>query len=244
MGPQSALDAAVPGTTIRPRVGATYTGNSSSGNNGARGITVRASDDVALPVGRRVGPASATVMAKLQAPTGTTPILTAEDGASNYTLIGLEFAGNATTPNATLVQIGRLDMKLAAQTPTHITFDRVYVHADPDRGGHRGLELKVAKGQVLNSYISDFWKQGRQPGDWIFNGPGPLRSEQLSRGERRELRVRRAGAVVSGARPVRSDDHRQLLLQAACVAGRAPRLRQESLRVEERATRAHRQQRL
>ena len=114
-------------------------------------------------------------MAKLQAPAGMTPILTAEDGASHYRLIGLEFAGNATTPGATLVQIGRLDMKAPAQTPADIVFDRVYVHGDPAGGGHRGLELNVADGQVLNSYISGFWEVGRDSqAVAIFDGPGPL----------------------------------------------------------------------
>jgi hypothetical protein len=173
---QAALDAAVPGTTIRLASGATYTGNFILRSKaGAGAITVRAGDDVALPPGQRVGPASASVMAKLQAPSGATPILTAEDGASHYTLIGLELAGNATTPGATLVEIGRLDMNQAAQTPTYFTFDRLYVHADPGSGGHRGLELNVANGQVLNSYISGFWQSGQDSqAIAIFNGPGPL----------------------------------------------------------------------
>ena len=173
---QAALDAAAPGTTIRLASGATYTGNFVLRRKTAAGvITVRAADDVMLPPGQRVGPASAAVMAKLQAPAGMTPILTAEDGASHYRLIGLEFAGNPTTPGATLVQLGRLDMKMAAQTPTDIVFDRVYVRGDAVGGGHRGLELNVANGQVLNSYISGFWEVGRDSqAIAIFDGPGPL----------------------------------------------------------------------
>ena len=176
---QAALDSAVPGSTIRLAPGATYTGNfvlrNKANKADAGAITVRAADDATLPPGQRVGPASAAVMAKLQAPAGTTPILTAEDGASRYNLIGLEFAGNAATPSATLVQIGRLDMTQAAQTPSHIVFDRVYVHADPAAGGHRGLELNVADGRVVNSYISGFWQVGRDSqAVAIFNGPGPL----------------------------------------------------------------------
>jgi hypothetical protein len=173
---QAALDAAVPGTTIRLASGASYTGNFILRHKTAAGvITIRAADDDALPPQQRVGPGSAAVMARLQAPAGTTPILAAEDGASHYRLVGLEFAGNAMTPGATLVQIGRLDMKLASQTPADITFDRVYVHGDPAGGGHRGLELNVANGQVINSYISGFWEVGRDSqAIAIFDGPGPL----------------------------------------------------------------------
>ena len=184
---QAALDAAVPGTTIRLASGATYTGNFILRNKtGAGVITVRAADDVTLPPRQRVGPTSAAVMAKLQAPAGTTPILTAEDGASNYTLIGLEFAGNATTPGATLVQIGRLDMKLAAQTPTDIILrPRIRACRSGRRWSPRArVERRERPGPEL-IYQRLLGGGARQPGGCDLRrartAAGP---EQLSRGKR------------------------------------------------------------
>src|SRR5213592_4995526 len=73
---QAALDAAVPGTTIRLASSATFTGNFVLRRKTGPGvITVRAADDAALPPGRRVGPASGAVMAKLKAPAGMAPTL-------------------------------------------------------------------------------------------------------------------------------------------------------------------------
>src|SRR5580698_6906966 len=54
---QAALDAAVPGTTIRLASGGTYTGHFILRSKAGVGdITVRAGDDVTLPPGQRVGP--------------------------------------------------------------------------------------------------------------------------------------------------------------------------------------------
>jgi hypothetical protein len=175
---QAAIDAAAPGTTLQLATGATYTGNFILRNKTALGsgiIIIRASTDAMLPPTVRVGPASVLSMATLTAPPGSTPILTAEDGAANYTLIGLELAQPPATPTATLVELGRLDMTALSQVPANITFDRVYVHGDPTAGGHRGLELNVANGTVTNSYLSGFWQTGQDSqAIAIFNGPGPL----------------------------------------------------------------------
>jgi hypothetical protein len=174
---QAAIDAAAPGTTLQLVAGATYTGNFILRNKTAQGagvVTIQGGIQWLLP-GKRVDPSEVGAMATITAPAGSTPIFTAEDGAANYALIGLELAQNPASPGATLVEIGRLDMTLASQTPSNVTFDRLYVHGDPVAGGHRGLELNVINGVVTNSYLSGFWQTGQDSqAVAIFNGPGPL----------------------------------------------------------------------
>jgi hypothetical protein len=173
---QAALDAAVPGTTLQLAPGATYTGNFLLRKKPGPGvITVRSADDAALPPGKRVSPADAGKMAKLQFADPFTPILRTEDGAHDYTIIGIEVQGNSAHPEYTSIEVGRLDMTMPGQVPTNILFDRVFVHGDAVRGGHRGLMLNVANGQVINSDVRDFFESGRDSqAIGIFNGPGPL----------------------------------------------------------------------
>jgi hypothetical protein len=173
---QAALDAAVPGTTIQLAPGATYTGNFLLRKKPGPGvITLRAADDLALPPGKRVTPADADKMAKLRFADPLTPILRTEDGAHDYTIIGIEVPGNTAHPEYTSIEVGRLEMTMPDQVPANIVFDRVYVHGDAARGGHRGLMLNVANGQVINSDVRDFFESGRDSqAIGIFNGPGPL----------------------------------------------------------------------
>ncbi len=173
---QAALDAAVPGTTIQLAAGATYTGNFLLRKKPGRGvITLRSADDAALPPGKRVTPAEASKMAKLQFADPFSPVLRTEDGAHDYAIIGIEVSGNAAHPEYTSIEVGRLEMTTPDQVPTNILFDRVYVHGDRAKGGHRGLMLNVANGQVINSDVRDFFESGRDSqAIGIFNGPGPL----------------------------------------------------------------------
>jgi hypothetical protein len=173
---QAALDAAVPGTTIQLAAGATYTGNFLLRRKSGPGvITLRSADDGDLPPGKRVTPADAVKMARLQLADPFAPILRTEDGAHDYTIIGIEVPGNAAHPEYTSIEIGRLDMITPDQVPANILFDRVYVHGDAARGGHRGLMMNVANGQVINSDVRGFFESGRDSqAIGIFNGPGPL----------------------------------------------------------------------
>src|SRR5262245_24141934 len=88
---QSALNRAQPGDVIMLQAGATFTGNFVlPAKSGAGWITIRTSTpDKNLPQGRRVTPASASLMPKIVTP-NPAPALEAESGAHHYRLIGLE----------------------------------------------------------------------------------------------------------------------------------------------------------
>jgi len=87
---QSALNRAQPGDVIMIQAGATFTGNFVlPAKSGSGWITVRTStSDKNLPQGRRVTPASASLMPRIVTP-NSGPALEADSGAHQYRLIGL-----------------------------------------------------------------------------------------------------------------------------------------------------------
>ena len=70
--------------------------------------------------------ATKRVVLKLTPRDASTPSLACEDGAHNYTVIGMEALPNLSRPDMTLVQIGRQDQVSKSQQPVSMAFDRCY----------------------------------------------------------------------------------------------------------------------
>jgi len=172
---QAALDAAQPGQTLM-LAPATFTGNFILRKKAGVGvITIRTDglDDAAIPPGVRVTPALSPRMAKLAPKEAAVQTLTIEHGAEGYTLIGLEFLPNLVLPDRSLILFGYA-AKTVAELPKHITFDRVYVHGSPEKGGHNGCSCHGVNITFINGWWSDFWEQGRDSqAIGAYNGAGP-----------------------------------------------------------------------
>ena len=203
---QAALNQAQPGDVISLQAGAVYMGPFTLPNKqGADWVTVQSSAVVnGLPKpGVRVGPADAADMPKLEALSGS--VISTASGAHNYRFIGIEVlpgvppasamsevkrwlrtaisgapsGASATTPQAAnltdLITLGSGDTSTAT-LPSHIIFDRCYIHGDPAVGARRGIAMNSMYTAVINSYLSDF-KQTDVDSQAIesWNGPGPFK---------------------------------------------------------------------
>jgi len=179
---QAAINAAVPGDVVVIQAGATFytkTGYYLPKKSGTGFVTIRTStSDAYLPVGRRVSPADAAKMPKLVTTSMSPALRTSNYGADRYRIIGLELTASTAISSAyTLVAIGNGTYQdTAAEIPTWIILDRVYVH------GHSGLNLKRCVGldgasaAVIDSYL-DRCHGRNQDSQAIqgWNGPGPFK---------------------------------------------------------------------
>jgi hypothetical protein len=183
---QKALDTIEPGRTVWLVQGATYKTNLIIANRAFTGkkITLRTQgiDDAALPPGKRINPADPIVakFAKLVPLDPLFPTLSAARGAHDHEFIGIEFGGNTVHPDRDLIQFNVDQTNGAWYTaledqPINFTFDRVYIHAEPAFGGHRGILADGANMKIINSDIRGFWEQGRDSqAIGIFSTKGPL----------------------------------------------------------------------
>ena len=174
---QAALDKAQLGDTIVLQAGASWTGPFRLPNKtgGSGWIYVVSSQLANLPrPGTRVGPDNAASMPKILAPRAYSAIVTVPN-SHNFRFAGIEFA---TVPGVPLVYqvvvIGNSDTS-PATLPSHIVFDRCYVHGDPTANHRRGIEIDGAYVAVVDSYISDLQEIGADSqGLWAYNTTGPI----------------------------------------------------------------------
>jgi hypothetical protein len=174
---QAALDKAQLGETIVLQAGATFTGpyrlpNKTSGSGWIYVVSSNLSN--LPPPGTRVSPANASNMPKLVAPKALSALKTVAN-SHNFRFVGIEFAPAAdATMTYQVVAIGNGDTS-PATLPSHIVFDRCYVHGRAAENHRRGIEMDGAYVAVVDSYISDFQEVGADSqGLWAFNTTGPL----------------------------------------------------------------------
>jgi hypothetical protein len=112
-------------------------------------------------------------MAKILAPTDSSPAVQTAAGAHHYRFIGIEFTSPVYTYN--LVQLGWYETD-PTQLPHDIIIDRCYVHPEPTKGGRRGVSLNGNSMAVIDSYVSDFKEVGSDSQAVLgFNGFGPFK---------------------------------------------------------------------
>ncbi|MGH8312969.1 MAG: hypothetical protein ACRER9_06760, partial [Gammaproteobacteria bacterium] len=206
---QAALGKAQPGDLIELQAGAVYTGPFTlPAKVGSSWITVESSAVVSLPPpGTRVTPADSAFMPKLVASLGS--VIVTAPRAHGYRFIGIEIAPSSavTDPPAgtlqrwvshawhwianradgdgvflnNLVLLGENDTS-EATLPSHIIFDRCYLHGDPRFGALRGIAMNSTYTAVIDSYLSDFKAQGQDSqaiASWNGSGPFLIQDDYL-----------------------------------------------------------------
>jgi hypothetical protein len=178
---QAALDAAQPGDTILLEAGATFRGNFVLPvKAGARVITLRsdASDSVLPPAGRRMTPAYAGLLPKLES-TNSLPALRTAAGTHHWRLLFLQFpATHLGYGDIIRIGDGSSAQTSLSQVPYAIELDRVYVHGHPLYGQKRGIALNGRGITIRNSFVADIKMAGGEAqaiAGW--NGPGPFTIE-------------------------------------------------------------------
>ncbi len=172
---QAALDEARAGDVILLSAGSVFTGPFHLRlKPGDSWILIRTSapDDALPPAGRRVSPAHARWMPRLQSSSGS--VIIAHPGAHHFRFLGIEMSPSPGVFLLNVALIGSQESAIAQQ-PHHIIFDRCYVHGDPESGSRRGIALNARHSAVIGSWISDFKEEGADTqaiAGW--NGAGPL----------------------------------------------------------------------
>ncbi len=175
---QAALNKAQLGDTIVLEAGASWTGPFTLPNKtaGSGWIYVVSSHlSVLPPAGTRVSPANAADMPKLLAPKAQSALTTIAN-SHHFRFVGIEFAPvSAATLIYQVITIGNGDVS-PATLPSHIVFDRCYVHGAPGAAANRrGIEMDGAYVAVVDSYISDFQETDTDSqGLFAYNTTGPL----------------------------------------------------------------------
>ena len=173
---QAALNRAQLGDTIVLDAGASWTGPFKLPNKtgGSGWIYVVSSQLSNLPPpGTRVSPANAANMPKILAPNTQSALIT-EANSHHFRFVGIELAPVSGAKQIyQVVAIGNNDAS-PATLPSHIVFDRCYVHGEPAANDRRGIEMDGAYIAVVDSYLSDFQEVGTDSqalAAWSTTGP-------------------------------------------------------------------------
>ncbi|HYV84811.1 MAG TPA: hypothetical protein VFB49_02775 [Patescibacteria group bacterium] len=179
---QAALDRARPGDVIALQAGAVYEGNFSLPRNPGGGWVVlrtSAADADLPPPGTRIDPGHASLLPKLQAPSGA--VLETSPGATHYRLVGLEIRPSPGRFLQNLVLLGGLEATPGRQ-PRDLIIDRCYVHGDPAVGARRGIALNSRSTAIIDSWLSDFKQAGEEAqaiAGWDGQGPFTIAGNYL-----------------------------------------------------------------
>jgi hypothetical protein len=175
---QAAIDQAQLGDTIVLEAGGTFPGPITLPNKsrGSGWIYIQSSALALLPApGTRVSPADAARMPVILGGPRNQSAIATDGAAHHYRFVGIEVRPVSDEFVTNLIRIGN-DETSVDQLPSHIVFDRSYVHADPTEGGRRGIAMDGLYVAVIDSYIADFKENGRDSQAlWAYNTPGPLK---------------------------------------------------------------------
>ena len=170
---QQALNAVLPGGTIRLAAGATYVGAFTlPAKNGSEFITITTANAALPPAGTRIDPSDKPRLATIRS-SSTISAITTATGASYYRFVGVAFeanqngAGDVITLGASATSV--------AQLPHHIELDRVLIQGDPVLGQKRGVSVNAANVTIANSHISGIKAVGQDSQAICgWNTPGPI----------------------------------------------------------------------
>ena len=179
---QTALERARPGDVITLEAGATFAGPFTLPRKEGDGwITIRTSapDTRLPPPGGRVDPSYAGVMPRLEA--GSRAVIATAPGAHHYRFVGIEIRPKARASLVNLVELGAGE-PTAELVPSHLIFDRCYLHGDAEKGTRRGIAMNSRNTAVVNSYLSDFKAVGADSqaiSGWAGAGPFKIENNYL-----------------------------------------------------------------
>ena len=176
---QAALNDAKPGDTLVLDAGATYTGPFTLPKKTGDGwiIMKSAAESQLPPPGTRISPEKhAKEMPRLLAPQNNTNALRAEKGAHRYRFIGIEFAAAPQVKRVSaIVDLSHDASGKLEEVPSHIIFDRVYIHGRPDLDSQRGLAMNSRHTAVIDSWIDECHIHGADSqAICSWDGPGPF----------------------------------------------------------------------
>lgn len=175
---QDTLDKSQYGDEIVLKTGTDFIGSFILKKKSGSGvILIRSSESAKLPSsGTRIDPnRDEQFMAHIKASEGNAPAITTAKGAQGYYFLGVEVTKSSTKSLTNLILLGNATETSLSDLPSHITFDRVYVHGDTGNL-RRCLAFNGAYLAVVDSYISDCHEAGADSqavAGW--NGPGPFK---------------------------------------------------------------------
>lgn len=179
---QGAINAALPGDVIVLQAGATFTGNFTLPKKSGTGwVTIRTSTpDNLLPVGRRVIPSQASLLARVVSH-NSMPAIRTYAGAHHYRLIGLEIATTTSpTSSSALVSLGEASNTQTSltQVPTNLVIERSYIHGRSTLNLKNCVTVNSAHTAIVDSYLERCHSNLQESHAIIgWNGPGPFRIE-------------------------------------------------------------------
>lgn len=171
---QQALSEARAGDRIILEPGATYVGNFVLPvHDGSEFVTLTTDPSASdLPAaGRRVTPAVAARLAKIQSPNNE-PALRTAPRAHHWRVQLIEFPG-ARSSDVILLGNGDQSQRTLADVPSDLVIDRCYIHGD-ERTQKRAIALNSGRTSIVGSYIAGIARDGQDSqaiAGW--NGPGP-----------------------------------------------------------------------
>jgi hypothetical protein len=179
---QNALNAAQRGDEIVLTAGATYSGNftlPAKAGTAANGWIIVRSDKYAQlpPMGTRVTPSNAGVMAKIETPS-VAPAIKTVGAAHGWWFAGIEVT---VSPSLTAQQYGLINLGDAGATslsaqPNDLVLDRMYIHGQTTTNMSRCVGLNSGASQVSDSYLAECHGAGfDSQAIWGGNGPGPYK---------------------------------------------------------------------
>lgn len=175
---QRAINEAQPGDTVVLAAGATFTGTLVLPRKEGDGwIVIKSSAELELPPpGTRVRPTHAKHMPKLVTNRNNQPALRTQSGAHHYRFIGIEFTAAPQVKRlSAIAEVSHKSTKLE-EVPSHLIFDRVYIHGNPELNSQRGLTLNSQWAAVIDSWIDDCHIHGFDSQAIVsWNGPGPYK---------------------------------------------------------------------
>ena len=179
---QTALERARPGDVITLQAGATFVGPFTLPRKHGDGwVTIRTSapDPSLPPPDVRVDPSYAGVMPKLEA--GSRAVIVTAPGAHHYRFVGIEIRPKPRASLVNLVDLGTGE-PTAELVPSHLIFDRCYLHGDAETGTRRGIAMNSRHTAVVNSYLADFKAIGADSqaiAGWASAGPFKIDNNYL-----------------------------------------------------------------
>jgi len=179
---QTALERARPGDVITLEAGATFVGPFTLPRKQGDGwITIRTSapDTRLPPPDVRIDPSHAGLMPKLEA--ASRAVIVTAPGAHHYRFVGIEIRPKARVSLVNLVDLGTGE-PTAELVPSHLIFDRCYLHGDAEKGTRRGIAMNSRHTAVVNSYLSDFKAVGADSqaiAGWEGAGPFKIDNNYL-----------------------------------------------------------------
>jgi len=175
---QTVINAAQCGDRILLAAGATFVGNFTLPAKNCTTQWIEISTETTLPPeGVRVTPATAAAYAKIVTAATNQPALASTNGASNYRIMGVEFAvaSNITSVGA-IVSIHTNGLSNVSQLARDIVFDRVVITGHDNAQVRRCLLMNGARIALVDSYLQGcHYKGADAQAVLLWDTPGPIK---------------------------------------------------------------------